>query len=400
MPSSSGGTRSYDLSRSFIDKGFKVVVITSSSFLKNEILSDRDRWTVKNIDNIELHILKSSYSNKTSFAKRIMIFFHFFLMASLRALKINCDLVLATSTPITVAVPALVKRTLQKTPYLFEVRDVWPEVPVAMGIIKNGIFIKLLNRFEAYIYKKAVHIVALSDDMKKSILERTRIPDNKISVIPNIAEIKRFNESKEDRSIFEEKIGFVPHRSVLYAGTLGMVNGLTYVLELAKNCINIDPELKFIIVGDGLEKRQIVHNAERDGTLNRNVFFLEPMPKSELPQLYSECTVGSSFVIPVKELWANSANKFFDCIAAGRPIVVNYEGWQSKLIKEKNIGFVLSYGGEHNIKEAKEFCRYVNDIHLMNEQGIKAKELAKERFSLEVSSSNYLLLINQILKSN
>jgi len=126
--------------------------------------------------------------------------------------------------------------------------------------------------------------------------------------------------------------------------------------------------------------------------------FFEPVPKSQLAQLYHECTVATSFVIPVPELWANSANKFFDSLAAGKPIVINHEGWQAQTIKEYNIGYVLPYNFNEPETEARLFCSYLNSNSLITQQGINAQLLARQKFSLEVSSDIYLHTLNKILK--
>ncbi|WP_159455941.1 glycosyltransferase family 4 protein [Chitinophaga eiseniae] len=395
MPTSSGGTRSYDLATRFAKAGHKVVVVTTSSFLKQYTFTDT--WTVMEVDGVELHVLNLEYSNKMSFAKRALTFVQFVAKSTMRVLKLQGDVVLATSTPITIAVPAMIKRTLHKVPYIFEVRDVWPEVPVAMGIINNKLLVSLLNRFEKRIYRRAAHIVPLSDDMKRSIEERTAVPVKKLSVIPNISEVVRFGKYDTGKSILSGLLGFTPEKTVLYAGTLGMVNGLRYLADLAAHMLRLDDSVKFVVFGDGMEKAALLKYAEEKGVLGNNLFFFDPVPKSQLSQLYYECTIASSFVIPVPELWANSANKFFDCLAAGRPILINHRGWQANVIEQENVGFVMHYDTADMPVEARRFAEYINDKPLLQQQQAKALLLAQQRYSLDIAAGAYLKILDHVV---
>jgi glycosyltransferase involved in cell wall biosynthesis len=304
-------------------------------------------------------------------------------------------MVLATSTPITVAVPALVKKIFQQTPFVFEVRDVWPEAPVAIGVIRNSLLISFLKWFEKTVYRRASHIVALSTDMKSSIVQRTNTHEEKITVIPNIANLERFAKRQAAHSILHQHLGFTPKRSILYAGAIGIINGLHALVELAKHTRDVDPELVYILTGWGIRKKQVMQLASESGLLNKNIYFLPPVPKSSIPQLYAECTVTSSFVLPVRELWANSANKFFDGLAAGKPIVINYEGWQADLVRQRKLGYVLPYESNNMKNVAAAFCAYMNDEETLNVHGNNAREAAK-LFSLPGAGHTYLRILEKV----
>ncbi len=394
LPSSSGGTRSYDLAKRFTLAGHRVIVVTTSAFLNSDISANKKNWSIINQEGIELHILKLNYSNNMSFMMRILVFIKFFLYASIRLIKIKADVVLATSTPLTIAIPAILKETFSKTPFIFEVRDVWPEGPIAMGIIKNPIIISLSKWFEKFIYSKAALIVALSPDMKASVEKRIKSPE-KVTVIPNIAVIERFSHFDINYKLLARHIGFTPAKVVLYAGTLGMVNGLKYLVDMAYHSLIRDPEIIFVIFGNGMEKEDLKKYAEIKKVINKNLFFFDPVPKSALPQLYFECTIAASFVIPVPELWANSANKFFDSLAAGRPILINHRGWQAEIIEKENIGFVMDFKIENLQKEVSRFCSYINNPALIAKQGSNAKQVA-ENFSLNAATAKYLEILNKI----
>lgn len=380
FPDRKGGTRSYDLSKKFIDNNFNVIVLTSSSEKTSR------RWNIYSREGIEVHELYVPYDNSFNKFKRIKSFWVFLFQTTFHLLKLKGDVVLATSTPLTIGIPAVINKWVKRTPFIFEVRDVWPEAVIAIGAIKNKFVQKLLYKLEYVIYKYAQHIVPLSPDMQQSIVSRYPKFSSKTNiVVENIAEINRFQNDHESINL-EELIGFQPRFSILYAGTFGKVNGIDYVIELAEKTLDIDDKLVYILIGDGAEKEYITQMAKEKCVLNRNVFIVDPISKNELPKWYHSISMGSSFVIDIPELWANSANKFFDTLAAGKPILINHEGWQANIIREKNIGYVLPKSLTRNAVE--DFILYTMKSNF-NQININALTLAKEKYSLEVATYKY-----------
>lgn len=394
FPTETGGTRSYDLASSFLKNGIKVTVVSSTSDLKYK---SNKRWTVIDKEGLNIHYIYLPYGNHLSYFKRIVVFFKFLWFSTFRLLKLKGDLVLATSTPLTIGIPALIKKWFSNTPFVFEVRDVWPEAVIAIGAIKNKWMQKILYWLEKLIYKNASAIVPLSTDMQKSIVSRyPEFKDKTSIVIENIAEVNRFqNEAVID---LKEIIGFKPRFSVLYAGTFGKVNGIHKVIELAKKTLLMDNQLVYILIGSGAEKENIIDLARKSEVLNKNVFIMEPISKGELPLWYNAVSMGSSFVIDIPELWANSANKFFDTLAAAKPILINHEGWQAETIRAKNVGYVLPF--EITEEVAADFVNYTMNNSKLNEQAKNALLLAKENYSLEVATENYLKVFEKNKKVN
>lgn len=376
FPDQTGGTRPYDLATSFVKQGIEVTVITS-----DESGKAKEKWTLIERDGLKVYRLDCPYDNKMGFVERIFAFCKFFLHASVKQFSIDYDVMLASSTPLTNGIPALVARRFRRKPYVFEVRDVWPGVPIAMGYFKNKMIQKLLYAFEYRIYKNASVIVPLSIGMDDNI--KQRYPNKKSVVIPNISELSRFSNHKKTVNI-EFPVG---KKVVLYAGTFGNVNGLSYVNKLAKYTLSLDPNLWFYLIGKGKEKEDNMKEAEELGVLNKNVFFFDPVKKDDLPYLYNNCTVGSSFVIDIPALWDNSANKFFDTLAAKKPIIINHNGWQADTIHKNNIGYVLP--PVITEEAAKGFVAYMNDKKLIEEQGENGLKLAKEEYSLDVAVRKY-----------
>jgi len=268
---------------------------------------------------------------------------------------------------------------------------------IAIGAIKNRMIQKMLYKLEAIIYKNAVAIVPLSVDMKHSIISRyPEINQKPIEVIENISEIDRFQNNYDSKiSVLNKKIGFRPRFAILYAGTFGRVNGINYVIKLAEKILPLDSSIVFVLIGDGAEKNAIRNEAAEMDVLNKNVFILDSVSKQDLPQLYFECAMGSSFVIPIKELWVNSAQKFFDTLAAGKPILINYGGWQKTVILDNNIGYVLPEILNH--KAVKDFVLYTQKKTITATQEKIALQIAKEKYSLEVAVLKYSDIFKKII---
>lgn len=399
MPDENGGTRSFDLATSFVKLGYSVDMVTTTSIPPaNKV----DKWTVKEVEGIKVHYLYLPYDNSFSFFKRVWIFIQFIYYSLSRLLKIKGDIVLATSTPLTIGIPAILKKIFHGTPFIFEVRDVWPEAVAAIGAINNKLILKMLYKLEYYIYNKSEFIVPLSSDMKTSIVSRFPQFEKKIKfVIENISEIKRFSERTEiskNKGIINDLIGFTPQTSILYAGTFGKVNNIEYVIQLAEKIYEKDKTIVFLLLGAGSERKNLIELAKSIGVFEKNVFFINPIGKKDLPLIYSEVSVGSSFVSPIKELWANSANKFFDTLAAGRPIIINHYGWQAKEIDENNIGYVLN--PQLNEIDLNDFVGYLNNKQLLVESGLRSRKLAMEKFSLEEAVKKYNIILQAVCNVN
>lgn len=393
FPNESGGTRSYDLATEFVESGHHVEVVTSTSEEKHKT---GKRWIKIEQNGLAVHYIYIPYGNHLSYFQRSVVFFQFLWFSTFKLLSLKGDVVLATSTPLTIGIPALIKKWIHKTPFIFETRDVWPEAVIAIGAIKNKFLQKILYLFEHVIYKNAAAIVPLSVDMKHSIVSRyPKLAAKPIEVIENISEINRFQNGYNKKiSVLNEKIGRIPRFTVLYAGTFGRVNGINYVIALAQKLIIIDSTIVFVLIGDGAEKIGIIQEAKDKGVLNKNVFILDSVSKQELPQLYFECAMGSSFVIPVEELWANSANKFFDSLAAGKPILINHNGWQKEVIVKENIGYVLPDVITDEV--AKNFAVYSQNKALIEDQQLNALKIAKENYALDVAVLKYNKIFMEI----
>ncbi|MGB3500408.1 MAG: glycosyltransferase family 4 protein [Mesorhizobium sp.] len=374
-PGMTGGTRSYEMARRMVDAGHQVQMITSRS----ETHSSGAGWVREKIDGIDVHWLPVRYENTMGYVRRLFAFGSFAAKAGRYAARFDTDVVFATSTPLTVAVPGIQVSRSRKVPMVFEVRDLWPELPIAVGALNFPFAKPLARELERRAYANSTRVVALSPGMCEGVA-RTGYPANRISCIPNSSDTAEFDVSAELGERFRQQRDWLADRPlVIYAGTFGKINGVSYLADLAASMRPLNPEVRFLAVGRGAEAGVVADHASRIGVLGENFFIEDALPKREMPALFSASTVSTSLVIPLEALWNNSANKFFDSLAAGRPIVINYGGWQADLIEQQGIGLVLD--PEDPQKSAQALNEFLKNDEAIRSARSASRHLAESRFS-------------------
>lgn len=377
-PQDTGGTRSYEMARRLVAWGHKVEMITT----------DRDpfnpfrEWKMTEESGIRVQWLHVPYSNAMSYRERIIAFLRFAVGAAVKASSLDSDVVFATSTPLTIALPAIYAARRQSIPMVFEVRDLWPELPIAVGALKGRLPIAVAHWLESFAYRNSERIVALSPGMKEGIL-RTGYPEEKVHVIPNSADLDLFDVPASAGQAFRKQFDWLRGRPlVVYTGALGEINGVDYLARLAAAVSNIAPEIRFLVLGKGKREQHVRDTADRLGVLGQNFFMMKPIPKADVPQVLSAADIATSLFIDLAEMWANSANKFFDALASGTPVAINYRGWQADLLEETGAGLVL---GVQDVQgSAQQLVQAIHDGAWLRQAGIAARSLAEERFSRDM----------------
>lgn len=334
-PAMTGGTRSYEMARRLVQRGHEVHMVTSR---RSEGAAG---WTETKEAGIHVHWCNVPYSNHMSYRQRIQAFFDFAWRSARRAATLPADLVFATSTPLTIAMPAVWAARKQSIPMIFEVRDLWPEMPIAVGALRSRPAIAAARWLERFAYRNAAHVVALSPGMKDGVVA-TGYPAEQVTVIPNSCDRQLFQVDEELGQQFRRRYDWLGNRPlVVYAGTLGLINGVDYLAHLAAVVRTWAPEVRFLVVGEGREEQKVRQTAQQLGILGVNFFMLPAVPKAEMPALLSAADLATSLFLDIEQMWANSANKLFDALAAGRPIAINHQGWLAEMIHQTGCGLVL-----------------------------------------------------------
>ena len=374
-PDMAGGTRSYEMARRLVRAGHEVHMVTTDQ----ECNANAPAWRESNEGGIRVHWANVRYSNHMSFSRRIAAFAMFAVKATAMAARLEADLVFATSTPLTIAIPALLVSAWKRVPFVFEVRDMWPDVPIAMGVIRNPLLGRLARWLERLTYRRAAQVVALAPGMRDDIIAKG-VPAEKVSVIPNGCDLDVFSHSPGTASLREEFAWLGQRRLVLYAGTIGLANGVDYVVRLARQVADLDPEVCFAVIGDGREKDAVRALAQREGVLDQNFYMIPAVPKKELAKwLHAADLIIALFAGP-RVVWKDAVqNKFFDALAAGKPIANNFDGWQSRIATDAGIGLILDSQDIENA--ARQLIAALHDEGWLSSVPEKARALAEGRFN-------------------
>ncbi|WP_288260265.1 glycosyltransferase family 4 protein [uncultured Prochlorococcus sp.] len=408
--SGSGGIRSFEFAKALIRNGHHVHVIclyinSKATGLKGPFINGKRHGY---FEEIEITEFKINYSNYQNLFQRSLVFLRYLIRASKACLTLKYDLTFATSTPLTILIPALLSKLFKGTPYIFEVRDLWPELPIKMGLIKNRILIWLLTLLENIGYRYASHCIGLAPGICNEINSRG-IPKETISFIPNFSNlnifypsIKKECKSKYIEKYFKDKISkkdFI----LAFTGAHGLANGLENIIEVANYLrLKNQKNIKFIFIGDGAQKPYLISLVKKRNL--KNCHFFDPISRNDLAIVLREVVDVGLMCLQRNPsfFYGTSPNKFFDYLASGLPIIINYPGWLTDLIlKEKNGVFCdsnnVEYFGDSIIKLSKDSSSL--KLYANNSRKIAENKYSKELMTRKLIDIFKLAIQNKTLKN-
>jgi len=275
---------------------------------------------------------------------------------------------------------------------LFEVRDLWPEVPIQMGGLKNPLLKKLAIAFEKRIYKKAKHIVALSPGMKDGVIA-AGTPSEKVSMIPNMAKIDKFYIRPLNIEIAKKYYINLDLFNVVYFGAFGFANGLDFIINTAIKLKELKiNDVNFILIGKEGKANKVLQENVIKFKLN-NIQIIPAQPMDELSELINLCNCS---IIPFKNvpiLSTNSPNKLFDSLSAGKPIIVNSNGWTKDIAEKYNCGFYIDANKPEDL--ASLLIHIKTNKSKLTEMGKNARMLAETKYDKTILCGEFANLIEE-----
>jgi len=378
------GTRSYEFARRLVSKGHRVTMMTSGLANREFPVPEGKQYAKFETEGIHVVAIAAAYNDPQvgtgmSGLQRMLKFYQFAWSACRIGKKLpKPDVVFATHTPLTIGLAGLTLSQYFKVPFVFEVRDLWPEALVNVGALKNPLAIWWLERMAKKIYTGAKHIVALSPGMKEGIV-RAGVPAGKVTVIPNASDLDLFGPDI-DGSEQRERLGLKDRFTAIYFGAMGLANGLEYVIEAARILAERGGnKIVFVLHGNG-GKRAELEKMSREYKL-QNIIFSDPLPdKERLARIVAGCDVCLTIYRATKEhTW--SPNKMFDALAAGKPVLINVPGWLGETIEENNCGRCLDANSPQMLADALE--ELAAEPELCRRMGKNARALAEREFARE-----------------
>lgn len=377
-PEHDGRLRSYHFAKALVEQGHSVELITSHNLGK---------YQHQAIEGISVHYLPIFYDNKLNAWRRIWAFTRFVWQCYALASRLKVDICFATSTPLSVGFIALTLKYIKGVPYIFEVRDLWPEAPIQLGLFRHKLYQKILYGLEKRIYQQAEKIVALSPGMEEGV---KKVVDTKpVVLIPNIADTSFFVPVYQKSEATLAKYNIENKLTISYIGTIGKANALQQLIDLAlwwQN--NTEVAVQFLIVGEGAERTRLesfvaVHKL-------KNIQFLGHKNRYEVRDLlaitdFSYISFGQQPILAT-----NSPNKFFDSIAAGVPCIINIRGWIADELTQAHCGFYCSAQNPQYLFEC--IMQLMRQPATYTQMKVNARHLAETKFSKNKAVANMTAL--------
>jgi glycosyltransferase involved in cell wall biosynthesis len=407
----SGGTRSYEFARRLVAAGHEVTMVTAGTQTpgQSRTHSGRNRPGVRDVDGIRVVEARGGYGDYVratgvGYGRRLLGFARFACSATVAALRApRPDVVFATSPPLTMALPAITAARRWRAPLVFEVRDLWPEAPIQMGALRAPLAQRAARRLERAVYRSATEIVALSPGMRDGIVAAGADPDL-VTLIPNASDLDVFSPDLDPGDLREALGVGADDFLCAYFGTMGEANDLTQVVEAAAlldacaggrgadvgspDVVGGDAaggeederRVVFVLQGDG--KRRAALEAEVDRRGLGNVVFAPAGDKRAAARLAAASDACMTIFKNVPILATNSPNKLFDTFAAGRPAVVNTDGWQRALVEEHEAGVYAPPGDPAEL--AEQVRALAADPERARRYGVNARALAEREFDRDL----------------
>ena len=337
--------------------GHNVTIITGAPNFPHGQLFDgyQNVWyQTEEISGIKVVRVKTYIAPNQGIIRRSLDFFSFLISGTIAGFfQPRPDIVAATSPQFFAAVAGWIVAVFKRRPFVFELGDLWPNSISAVGAIKKGILLSMLEKFELFLYGQSKTIAALTHAFKNNLVSRG-ISREKIHVVMNGVDLHRYAPQDRNQNL-AEKWGIKDKFVVGYVGTHGMAHGLVNVLDTADQ-MKSNLDLVFLFVGAGAERNELI--AESGRREQKNVVFIPAQPKDRIPDIWSLCDIA---LVHLKNSPAFSdvlPSKLFEAMAMGLPILlVSPEGEASNLLIERNAGLWVPAGDPKRLSESIELLR-------------------------------------------
>ncbi len=395
-----GGSRWNEINRKWTEEGHQVTVIAgmmhyTSSQKREEY---KGKWFKKKTQGaVEVMRCHVSESYNANFAGRLWAYFSFVFSscwAGLFKVKGKYDVIIVTSPPLFVGISGYLISLFKRTPYVFEIRDLWPESAIDTGVVTNKFIIKLAYVLEKFIYKKATLINVLTPAFRDTLIHKKGIVKDKIIFIPNAADFSLSDDLVQSFDVINFKIeNDLNNKFVItYVGAHGVANHLDQVLETA-NLLK-DTNVLFLLIGDGMEKPRLIKKAKAENI--QNVRFINPVPKAEVFKYILASDMGTSVLKNVETFKTVYSNKTFDYMACKKPILMAIDGVSRDLVEQADAGI---YVQPENSKDfTLKIRQYLSNPKEIIRQGENGYRFAKENFDRMILADKYINCIKKAIK--
>jgi glycosyltransferase involved in cell wall biosynthesis len=396
-----GGSRWNQFAEYWSQKNHKVTVLSGT--LHYEISKKRREYKGKFIvtkqdgPNIFVKRCHVSEAYNKNYVGRAWAYFSFAVSSTLAGLLVKKpDVIICTSPPLTVGLTGWILSILKRVPMIFEVRDLWPESAIDTGVLTNRWLIRMLYWLEKKSYNSASWINVLTPAFEKALVEKKRIKPDRISMIPNGADLDIVKPGPKDNWV-REQLNLGNKFVITYVGAHGVANALGQLIKAAKILKGKDPQVQIMLVGGGMEKPRLIETAkalELD-----NVTFVDSVPKSQIADYINASDVCTAVLKKCEAFKTVYPNKVFDYMSAAKPIIIGIDGAARKLVEDAGAGIFAEPENEQSFVEAIMFLK--EDAQRRQLLGERGRKFVQENFARQVLSDKYLKIVSRVAeKSN
>jgi glycosyltransferase involved in cell wall biosynthesis len=370
-------SRTFEHCREWVKQGHQVTVITGApNFPAGKLYAGyKNRlFSRENMDGIKVVRVWTYIAANEGFLKRTLDYVSFAVTGTLASLRVRrVDVIVGTSPQFFTVCAARVIAFLKRRPWVFELRDLWPESIRAVGALKDGPVLRALERLEQHLYRKADAVVSVTHAFRDTLIGRG-IDPGKIHVVTNGADLSRFSPRPKDQAL-SSRLGLSGKFVVGYVGTLGMAHALETVLEAAKRLEHEGQgdRIAFLFLGNGAQKQALVERAE--SLALKSVTFVDSVPKSEVAHYWSLVNLA---VIHLKRdpLFTTVVpSKLFECMAMGIPVAHGVRGESAGLVERDQVG--VCFEPENPNELAALVLRLADDRGSMEEMSARGVDAAR-----------------------
>jgi glycosyltransferase involved in cell wall biosynthesis len=399
-----GGSRWNEITRIWSEEGSEITVLAGMVHYASGQKQARykGKYTFMDTDySDKIKVIRShvSESYNVNFLGRLWGYFSFVfssIYAGIFKAKGKFDIIVVTSPPLFVGITAYVLSKVKRSPFVFEVRDLWPESAIDTGVLKNKFIIKLAYWFEGFIYRKATLINVLTPAFRDKLIVDKKLPKEKVIMIPNAADFSLSDELLDSFDVqqFRKEYNLEGKFVITYVGAHGVANHLIQVIETAE-LLRGYPEILFLLIGDGMEKPMLKEEVSKRQLTN--IRFIDSVPKREVFKYILASDLGSSILKKVDTFKTVYSNKTFDYMACKKPILMLIDGVSRALVEEAQCGMYVE--PENSQEFADAILEYLNyEAKIVERQGEAGYNYAKTNFDRNILAKKYLTHLETLVQ--
>lgn len=389
-------SRTYDHAKRWVQEpDIKVTVITNHPNHPNGILYPgyQNQWvTREEKEGVDVYRVKTYLTPNKGFLRRTLNYLFFMVVSVIAAIRLpKPDVVVATSPQFFCAVAGYLVSRMKKSPFVFELRDIWPESIITVGAMRPSLPIRLLEKLELFLYRKSTRVIALTDAFKENLISRGIIP-SKIEVIKNGVDLSFFHPGPVPTDLIDE-LGVDGRFVASYIGTVGMAHAVEKIVEVAETLKGVR-EILFLVVGEGANKEKIQYLATKKGL--SNIKILPGVSKGRVRDYYAVTNLNLVTLRNTPLFRTVIPSKIFEIMAMGRPILCAVDGECRKIIEQSGSGVYVE--PENVDKMAETILQLWKKKDSLGKMGENGRVFVEQYFNRDELARAYLGLLREVIR--